>query len=276
MGRPAFLFDIGGGGRLDSPPVSRSERNDALAHAQVSGSPGARPRVTGLVRAVIPLLAVAAAGGYLLRAAWPAPAMAAPAAGLLLIALAAALALALRSSRRRLLNYITGALGEERVARELAFLPAGYHVFHGVAPLAGGPPHRGRDYDHVVVGPTGVFVVETKNWRGEISLRDGEAFYNGKAPTRPPLEQARAAAHELRDGLQRECGRPVEVQPVVCFVDRGVDGQDTAGAGGVVVCRARALRGVLTQQPAAPLPAETLERVVGLLQRQVEKAALAC
>jgi Nuclease-related domain len=55
-----------------------------------------------------------------------------------------------------------GADGEEEVARRLGKLGDGWHVLHAV-PVG----DRGADIDHVVIGPGGVFTLNTKNHRGK-------------------------------------------------------------------------------------------------------------
>jgi|CXWK01.1.fsa_nt_gi hypothetical protein len=51
-----------------------------------------------------------------------------------------------------------GAQGEETVGRALDRLPDGLHVLHSV-PVG----QRGSDIDHVVIGPPGVFTINTKH-----------------------------------------------------------------------------------------------------------------
>lgn len=58
-----------------------------------------------------------------------------------------------------------GADGEELTADALSSLPETYSVFHDLTH----PSIRGN-IDHLVVGPTGVFVLETKNWTGMVTL----------------------------------------------------------------------------------------------------------
>lgn len=74
-------------------------------------------------------------------------------------------------------NWERGAEGESTVARLLAKLPHEYYVINDLSTPSG-------NLDHVVVGPTGVFVLDTKNWRGLVTA-DGnnELMLNGK-PTR--------------------------------------------------------------------------------------------
>src|SRR4029450_11931465 len=60
-----------------------------------------------------------------------------------------------------------GAQGERRGGRLLARLPRdGYVVFHNLA-LPGSP----ANVDHLVIGPSGVFVIDSKQWTGSIPPR---------------------------------------------------------------------------------------------------------
>jgi len=68
-----------------------------------------------------------------------------------------------------------GAAGEKSVAHTLSKFPDGFRVVNDVQTPFG-------NLDHVVIGPTGVFVIETKNWRGIIGADGkGELTWNGKA-----------------------------------------------------------------------------------------------
>jgi hypothetical protein len=68
-----------------------------------------------------------------------------------------------------------GAVGEKSVAHTLSKLPDEFRVVNDLPTPTG-------NLDHVVIGPTGVFVVETKNWRGIIGADGkGELTWNGKA-----------------------------------------------------------------------------------------------
>ena len=43
------------------------------------------------------------------------------------------------------------------------------------------PGRRRANLDHVVVGPSGVFVVDTKNWSGRIEVRVGVLRQDGRS-----------------------------------------------------------------------------------------------
>jgi hypothetical protein len=62
-----------------------------------------------------------------------------------------------------------GSAGEEQVARALLCLDDSYLLLNGLVV----PPNRG-DTDHIVIGPNGIFVVESKNYGGRISCNADE------------------------------------------------------------------------------------------------------
>jgi hypothetical protein len=74
------------------------------------------------------------------------------------------------------MHYVRGARGEEFVGWLLEDLPAGWHVFHGIQ------LNEGRDLDHIVVGPGGIFLISTKSYRGLFTQGAvaGEVLWNGQ------------------------------------------------------------------------------------------------
>jgi hypothetical protein len=121
-----------------------------------------------------------------------------------------------------------GMLAEIAVAQQLDRLQAQEClVVHDI-------PADNFNIDHVVIGPSAVFMVETKS---RLKKGEGKASanvtYDGKALQFPgwvetkPLEQARAQARWLSDYLRGETGTPMPVIPVVClpgwFVTPGKD-----------------------------------------------------
>lgn len=239
-------------------------------YARVTGSPGEAPRVAGLLRIIWPFILLIFAWGYLFRAAWPTPDLNTTMIGGAFLALAGVLAWSVTIGRRRLDSFLKGAKGEEWVARTLSFLPTGFHVYHGItAPssLFG----QAADYDHVVVGPTGVFLVETKNWTGRIDVRDGRILYNGEEPDRPPLDQVKNAAAELRGELRDAVYPQLEVQPVLCFAEGAVPSGCT-GAAGVMICSSYTLNDLLQEKPDVPLPKDVQDAIVYYLDQRTERS----
>ena len=242
---------------------------DTEAHAAVYGTAGERPRLAGLFRASWPLFLAVAAAGYLLRALFPNPPLTMTAVGMLFLALGVVVAVALTVSRTRLTAFVKGARGEERVARVLVFLPAEYTVFHGVAlPVARGVG-PGVECDHVVVGPTGLFAIETKSWHGDITLEGDRILYNGREPTRPPLQQVKRSADCLRAYLEKQLGTAPTVQPLICLAGDNLRG-DCHGVSGTIACNARCLTQVIADSSEAPLAEADIMTIASCLKTLID------
>ena len=130
--------------------------------------------------------------------------------------------LAKEASRRG--NHYLGWFGERMTAEELAQLgQQGWRIFHDV------PAESGKqefNIDHVVVGPGGVFSIETKMRRkghARPGRKDHEVFYDGKELSWPwkedryGLDQAARNATWLRDWLSLMTGERLEVTPLLVF-----------------------------------------------------------
>jgi len=92
------------------------------------------------------------------------------------------------------------------------------------------PGRRFANVDHVVVGPAGVFVIDSKNWSGSITVRAGVLRQNGRlreSTVSGAAEAARAVARQF------STLSPSHVHPVLCFVR---DERITGRARGVMVC----------------------------------------
>lgn len=107
--------------------------------------------------------------------------------------------------------------GEKAVGQFLDTLrETGYQVFHDVV-------GDGFNVDHVLIGPAGVFSIETKTWkkpqRGSPEIQfDGVTLTaGGKVPERNPLIQAKAQAGWLKQLLLESTGKGFFVRPVILF-----------------------------------------------------------
>ncbi len=240
--------------------------NESLSSrfARVYGSPGEAPRVLGLLRAFWPLLLICLATGYLIRALLPEPVLSESQVGLLFLLVAVSAFVLLVWGDRRLGNFLKGAKGEEWVAHELAFLSSEYTVFNGLR-LGGGK----QNFDHVIVGPAGVFVVETKSWRGSVEFRDGKLYAGGKEPSRPPLKQVKAAAAELVSFIDDAGCGDVPVHSVLCFLGTKLP-EDLMNVNGVVVCNGTRLVEVLHETFGEPISESLRGKVVEELRKVIE------
>lgn len=80
-------------------------------------------------------------------------------------------------------NMRRGAAGEIQVGNLLTNLPNEFCVINDLSTPNG-------NIDHVVVGPTGVFVLDTKAWRGVVaSDGKGELLLNGQPTDKPYIRQ---------------------------------------------------------------------------------------
>ncbi|MFD7099860.1 nuclease-related domain-containing protein [Streptomyces xanthophaeus] len=110
-------------------------------------------------------------------------------------------------------GWYAGLEGERRVGRELERLSTlGWRVLHGIEKSNGG------DIDHLLIGPGGVFSINTKNHQGSsVWVGDSMAKVNGGKP-RPYASASHAEADFVRRTLGRYCAFEVPVEPVLVFV----------------------------------------------------------
>ncbi|MCG2807597.1 MAG: NERD domain-containing protein, partial [Coriobacteriia bacterium] len=116
-------------------------------------------------------------------------------------------------------NWVKGASGEYRVHKALCELPDEYIVFHDYHP-------RGRDgrpvvwnVDHIVVGPSGVFVLDAKNYSDKAVSAAAHGNYSAKN-----VAQVQRNALELKNKLGLWSGGElagVFVVPVVVYTQDG-------------------------------------------------------
>jgi preprotein translocase subunit YajC len=111
-----------------------------------------------------------------------------------------------------------GLAGEIAAGEELNRLMLdGYHVYHDF-------PADRFNIDHVLVGSSGVFAVETKarskGSRGKRTnaakvIYDGESLIFPSCTTREPVDQAKAQAAWLSKWMSGAVGDPVKAKPMV-------------------------------------------------------------
>lgn len=104
-------------------------------------------------------------------------------------------------SKRRI--WSKGAKGEKIVAKKLNKLPKKYTAIRDVK-----IPNLGGDIDHVVVGPTGIYVIETKNYKPTY-IPDENCWYHtsGRVSGLNPAKQVKLQASKLNDFLKNKLGK---------------------------------------------------------------------
>lgn len=191
--------------------------------AKIHGVAGEWARVKGVVSGLWPLFAGVFSAGFVLGLAFRYPLAGATLFVLSVLGCVYALTKGLRHVER----YFKGARGEERIASILRSLPEGYHIFNDFVA-------NGGHVDHVVVGPAGVFAVETKNWTGEVTIEDGHILVDGRLPDREPLKQALKEAAAVRDELGK-LGWTGTVTPVLAFASDTFKAKAAELSGAVVI-----------------------------------------
>lgn len=106
-------------------------------------------------------------------------------------------------------SWFKGAIGERDVARALDTLGPEFTVLHA-EPVG----KRSTDIDHIVVGPTGVFSINTKNHSGHSVWVGGRTLtVNGQRT--PHVHRAVAEGERATALLSAAAGGPILVQPVL-------------------------------------------------------------
>ncbi len=99
-----------------------------------------------------------------------------------------------------------GTEGEEATHDALTALPSSYRVAHG---LKMGTSKA--DIDHVVIGPSGVWVIDSKNWSGSLTAGKG-TLWRGRTPIRREVASLEKQAAYARAVLG------LDTNPMLCFI----------------------------------------------------------
>lgn len=156
-------------------------------------------------------------------------------------------------------SWYVGALGEQRVGAVLARLPAPWVVLHAV-PVG----KASTDIDHVVLGPAGVFTINTKHHPGKAVWVAGRTLLvaGQKQPYIPKAEgEAKAAATLLHAAV----GVAVPVRPVLALVGLEKLTVRRAPERAHVLTERHLVRWLLAQPPV--LAADELARLLRLAEK---------
>jgi Nuclease-related domain len=148
-----------------------------------------------------------------------------------------------------------GAAGERRTARLLDQLERhGWAVLHDLA-----VPGSRANLDHLAIGPGGVFVIDSKQYRGRLQLDGSGQLWHGRYPLAPTLH---AVSFEADQAAQVLPDPGVAVVPIVAVHGAQVPWGKVV-VEGVPVVAARRLPSMLRALPAVLGP----ERVAVLVDQ---------
>jgi hypothetical protein len=175
----------------------------------------------------------------------------------------------IRSLLRERACYRLGFEGERYVAEELNQLMAdGFRVFHDV-------PFDNYNLDHVLVGPPGVFVIETKTRRKPVSDEgdkaykvtfDGVVLHFPKGSDKDALDQVRRNRDTLSKWLSSATGDRIKARGILAipgwFVEQIVPSAD------VQCLNPKQIRSAVLRTTQVPLTAEQIQRASHQLEQK--------
>jgi len=140
-----------------------------------------------------------------------------------------------------------GAKGEREVSRRLRKLSSSWMTLHDL-PLG----RNGANLDHLVVGPGGVFALNTKNLRGKVWVAERALLVNGHKTDY--LWKSKAEAERVGGILSKATGNTVVVKPVLVVM--GAELNVKAQPHGVTVVTRKRIRSWLEGRPGQLTDAE--------------------
>jgi nuclease-like protein len=116
-------------------------------------------------------------------------------------------------SRRAVPGVIKMTGAQKRTRRQLTKLGrAGYRAMHA-RPI----PESEEQIDHLVVGPTGVFAIDSEDWDKHLVVRTkkGTQLWHGPFSKKDRLLHAQWEAQRAADMISGEIGKPITVRPAM-------------------------------------------------------------
>jgi hypothetical protein len=208
--------------------------------ANIYGSPGSRVRFTGLLKLFFPFILIIFLLGLLIGNI-TGKLMPTQMYAFVILILVIFGWLMYDVAAKSFGAFLKGARGEEIVARELSMLSNEWSIFHGIPTNGVMGTLGGTDFDHIIVGPAGIIIIETKNWTGKISIEAGQINLNGVSPSRSPLAQIRKEANQLCQILYKNVEPTTPLHMVIAFASNSLESEMTQ-IDDIFVCNARKIR----------------------------------
>jgi len=112
---------------------------------------------------------------------------------------------------RERMSWRKGTVGEFAIANTLEALPDGYVVVNDLTKTLG-------NIDHVVIGPTGIYVIDVKNWNGTVKGDgEGELLWNGRPPDKPAIKNMLRAVMDFQNKVKALTEKDYFVRGLIVF-----------------------------------------------------------
>lgn len=163
-----------------------------------------------------------------------------------------------------------GADGEREFLKYLKDLPDTYTV---ICDLDFADSYG--NIDHLIIGPAGVFAIDVKNWRGNVSPDGkGELLLNGKSTEKPQVRYFTRRAMDLKERIKALTKLEPYVQCVFAFLHTQVDAK--WGSTSAVHCiRADQIADYVTKfRGGKPIPPADLPRLISAAKALKETIAI--
>lgn len=148
-----------------------------------------------------------------------------------------------------------GSVGEARAQRKLDLLGKyGFTTLHDVLL----EPGKNWNLDHLVIGPAGIFFIDAKNWRGTITVRNGQVWRRWYAgPSQGVRNECMEREVNKVRGMASHASARLgsKVVPVICLAgakSRHFEGVEKAG--GVLIVSVDQVMPWLREAPAVMAP----------------------
>ena len=182
----------------------------------------------------------------------------------------------IRVAKREISKYKRGEEGERIVAQaiEQDLVPLGYVAFHDIPLEKDG---RRFNIDHLLVGPNGIFAIETKYYtkpaKGspEVKYDVKQILWNGATyRNRDEIAQTMNNAQSARTLISELTGMNVFVHPVLCAVGWCAKSSDLYG-NPVLLTMEKTLKGTIPKVAAKQeLSVEDRNRIIAALRRSAQ------
>lgn len=161
--------------------------------------------------------------------------------------------------KKRIRDAEEGAWAEEMINALLTKLPDSYAVFHDL-------PYPGGDIDHIVIGPTGLFVLDTKSHSGKVVITENSISLNNHPFEKDIVSQIHEGAKWLEETLLVEGGIEAKPMRMIVFTRAYVECKVKPPIKGIFLMNRSFMNRHILSRDITNLP---IPRIVEILKKKV-------